>query len=106
MVPIARIVTLAPCDDKRRPACVNDDADRALIKHAAAAQNQVLNLRSTQISKIMAIALEQQIRQLAHVATGDKLVCPRSSLSQINPNLPYASCPSPASGGRVNDSLG
>ena len=45
----------------------------------------------------MAIALEQQIRQLAHVATGDKLVCPRSSLSQINPNLPYASCPSPAS---------
>ena len=40
----------------------------------------------------MAIALEQQIRQLAiaHVATGDKLVCPRSSLFQINPNLPYA----------------
>ena len=67
------------------------------FKPAAAVQNQILNLRSTQISKIMAIPLELQIRQLAHAATGDKLVCPRNGELQQGSSGPVWDRQVPAS---------
>ena len=45
----------------------------------------------------MAIPLELQIRQLAHVATGDKLVCPRNGELQQGSSGPVWNKQVPAS---------